>query len=149
MRTCPDWLGRDLLAGGLPWAAALPASLPPFLERYALDGAVWIGLYAEPDRCATLLLHWEERGRPADAPPGAAILAVRFESLERSDVHLRGRAIAAARSGPTSRAADHHRTQLTDRHGGEATLVHSPAVRLLCLSPSREPLPLLVPAETV
>jgi len=50
-------------------------------------------------------------------------------------------------SGAANRAADRHRTQLTDRAGGEATMVHSPAVRLLCLSEARDPLPLPVPAE--
>lgn len=149
MVNCPDWLGRDLLAGGLPWAAATPGSLPGFLERYTLERASWIGLFAEPGRCATLLLRWDDYGRQAEPSGGmaGAILAIRFEPLERSDVRLRDRVIAAVVSGAANRAADRHRTQLTDRAGGEATMVHSPAVRLLCLSEARDPLPLPVPAE--
>ncbi|HYC34078.1 MAG TPA: hypothetical protein VEB59_17430 [Gemmatimonadales bacterium] len=146
----PDWLGRDLLAGSLPWIEAVSGSLPAFLDRYALDESHWIGLYAEPGQCATLLLRWDA---PAECRGPAlstgAVLAIRFESLERCDVRLRDRDIVSAVSGATNRAADCHRTQLTDRQGGEATLVHSPPIRVLCLSASREPLPLLVPAGMV
>ena len=149
----PEWLGRDLLAGELPWAGAIPGSLPSFLDRYTLDGARWVGLYAEPGQCATLLLRWDpsvldEVHHPA-GPDGGPILAIRFESLERCEVRLRARGLASVLSGPTNRAADWHRTQLADVRGGEATMIHSPAIRLLLLSATRKALPLLVPAETV
>ena len=150
----PDWLGHDLVAGTLPWAHGLPASLAGFLERYNLQDARWIGLYAEPERSATLLLDWNgywsqsEPAGPARAA-GPALLAVRFDSLERSEIKLRDHVLSTFVSGATNRAADAHRTHLTDRHRGEATLLHSPGVRLLCLSREREPLPLLVPVEAV
>jgi len=151
----PDWLGRDLVAGSLPWSQGVPASLPAFLDRYTLHDAYWIGLYAEPGRGATLLLRWGTFWTQGEVPfPGSRvaewpILAVRFDALERSEVRLRDHGLASARSGPTNRAADSHRTHLVDHHGGEATLIHTPGVRLLCLSRAREPLALLVPAETV
>lgn len=143
----PDWLGRDLVAGNLPWSEGVPTSLPGLLDRYTLRDAWWIGLYAEPGRSATLLLRWDAGQPPGDA--ARPILVLRFDALERCEVRLRDRLLASARSGPTNRAADAHRTHLVDHHGGEATLLHSPGVRLLCLSDTREPLPLLVPAETV
>jgi hypothetical protein len=155
MEPLPDWLGRDLVAGGLPWAAATPGSFPGFLDRYTLHDASWIGLFAEPDQHATLLLHWAaywlqgEPSEPGHRTADAPILAVRFEGVERSDVRLRCRTLTGVVSGPTNRAADWHRTQLSDRHGGEATMVHAPTVRLLCLSAGRELLPVLVPAEMV
>jgi hypothetical protein len=154
MEHYPDWLGRDLLAGGRPWTGAIPGSLPAFLDRYTLDDARWIGLYAEPGRCATLLLRWNPREAGADPPAGPDLggrlfLAVGFESLERCEVRLRDRELASVLSGAANRAADLHRTQVTDQHGGEATMIHSPAIRLLCLSAGRETIPLLLPAETV
>ena len=150
MEHYPEWLGRDLLAGDLPWSVAVAGSLPPFLERYPLADAHWIGLFTEPGRCATLLLRWEGAAASADLTGrGPTVLAIRFESLERSDVRLRDRGLVSAVSGPTNRAADFHRTQLTDRRGGEAAMIHSPAIRVLCLSDGRQPLPLLVPAGIV
>ncbi|HEU5040610.1 MAG TPA: hypothetical protein VFT84_07310 [Gemmatimonadales bacterium] len=155
MYSYPDWLGRDLVGGALPWTGATPGSLPAFLDRYPLDDVHWIGLYTEPDRRATLLLRWNRYWTEGHSAPDAntsapeAILAIRFESLERNEVRLRDRRISTVMSGAANRAADWHRTQLTDHRGGEATLIHSPAVRLMCLSTAREPLPLLVPAETV
>jgi hypothetical protein len=151
----PDWLGRDLVAGNLPWSEGVASSLPAFLDRYTLHDSYWIGLYAEPGRCATLLLRWDTFWTQGEVPfPGSLVaewplLAVRFDALDRSEVRLRDHGLASALSGPTNRAADAHRTHLADHHGGDATLVHAPGVRLLCLSRSREPLPLLVPAETV
>jgi hypothetical protein len=151
----PDWLGRDLVAGGLPWTQGVPGSLAAFLDRYTLHDASWIGLYAEPDRGATLLLRWDSYWSQGEGPiPGGRaaerpILAVRFDALERSEVRLRDPGLASARSGPTNRVADSHRTHLVDHRGGDATLVHAPGVRLLCLSRAREPLALLVPAETL
>lgn len=139
MESLPAWLGHDLLAGALPWAQAAPATLGAFLERYTLRDASWLGLYTEPERQATLLLRWQEH----------SLLAVRFDALERCEVKLRDAGIASAVSGPTNRAADAWRTHLVDRRGGEATLIHSPGVRLLRLSPHRELLPILVPAETL
>jgi hypothetical protein len=138
----PGWLGRDLLAGTLPWDQAVPSSVTALLDRLSLQGSVWLGLYTEPEQSATLLLRWA----------GVAewcLLAMRFDALERAEVKLRHSRIAAAVSGPTSRAADWHRTHVEDRNGGGATLLHAPNVRLLCLSLDREPLPLPVPAETL
>ena len=155
MHSYPDWLGRDLIAGGLPWAVGTPASLPAFLDRYTLHQSHWIGLYTEPGPSVTLLLRWDTFSTQGEAPfPGSQvaespILAVRFDALERSEVRLRDRGLASVLSGPTNRAADAHRTHLVDRHGGDATLIHSPGVRLLCLSQAREPVALLVPAEMV
>ena len=40
-------------------------------------------------------------------------------------------------SGPTTRVADWHRTQVEDRRGGGAALLHAPGVRLLCLAQDR------------
>ncbi|HUF35968.1 MAG TPA: hypothetical protein VMN37_08460 [Gemmatimonadales bacterium] len=141
----PEWLGRDLLAGSLPWEQAVPASLATFLERHSLHESFWIGLYAEPERSATLLLESAIGGRVEECP----ILAIRFDALERSEVKLRDRGLESAVSGPINRAADTHRTHLVGRHGGDATLVHSPGARILCLGRDREVLPALVPAETV
>jgi hypothetical protein len=154
MNRHPDWLGRDLVAGSLPWSEGVPTSLPGLLDRYTLRDAWWVGLYAEPNRSATLLLRWDAvppPGAPAlrNDPEAWAVLALRFDALERCDVRLRAHFLASVRSGPTNRAADACRTHLVDRHGGEATLIHAPGVRLLCLSPSREPVALPVPAETV
>jgi hypothetical protein len=90
----------------------------------------------------TLLLLWSvvaDRG----------VLAVRFDALERAEVKLRDGRIAGAVSGPTSRAADWHRTHIEDRRGGGATLLHAPTVRLLCLALDRTAVPLPVPAETL
>jgi hypothetical protein len=155
MEHFPDWLGHDLVAGVLPWEQGVPCSLATFLERHQLHDARWIGLYAEPEQSATLLLEWGDYPGQPDSPHreviaiDAPVLAVRFDSLERSEIKLRDHVLASVISGATNRAADSHRTQLVDRHRGEATLLHSPGVRLLCLSRSREVLPLLVPAETV
>jgi hypothetical protein len=145
MDTYPDWLGRDLLAGTLPWAQALPSSMAAFLDRFDLHDSTFVGLFAEAERDATLLLRWL---LPDDAAEWL-LLAVRFDGLERSEVKLRSRGIASAVSGPTSRAADWHRTHLEDRRGGGATLLHAPGVRLLCLTPDRAVRPLPVPAETL
>ena len=144
---CPEWLGHDLLAGALPWGQATPGSLSGFLERYTLRHARWVGLYLEPVRAATLLLRWN--GGPEAEDLRGTILAIRFDALERSEVKLRERDIASAVSGPTSRAADVFRTHLVDRQGGDAMLLHSPGVRLLCMTPARQALPILVPAETI
>lgn len=154
MEHLPHWLGRDLLGSALPWRAGIAVSLAGLLERYTLRGADYIGLWYETGRSATLLVRWDA-GEREDADPAATlpaarpILAVRFESLERSEVRLRTPELAGAVSGPANRAEDWHRTRLTDRDGGQAILVHSPAVRVLSLSPGGEPLPLLVSAETV
>jgi hypothetical protein len=150
----PDWLGHDLLAGTLPWVHGIPASLSAFLERYTLRAARWIGLYMEPERSATLLLDWNDywtQADPAIGEParGSVVLAARFDSLDRCEIKLRDHVLSSFVSGATNRAADSHRTHLVDRHRGEATLLHSPGVRLLCLSPERETLPLLLPAATV
>ena len=148
----PDWLGRDLLAGALPWSQGAPAALSLLLERYTLDHAAWIGLYVEPDRVATLVLRWDGYWRQTDPDhvgPEPPILAIRFDALERSEVRLRAPALSSVVSGSTNRAADAHRTHVVDRRGGEAALVHSPGVRLLCLSRRRELLPLLLPAEAI
>ena len=74
---------------------------------------------------------------------------IRFDGLERADVKLKAGEIATAVSGPTSRAADWHRTQVEDQRGGGAGLLHAPNVRLLCLTRDRVPVTLPVPAETV
>jgi hypothetical protein len=154
MEQLPEWLGRDLVAGTLPWANGTPSSLSTFLERYDLSACRWIGLYAEPERSATLLLDWTDYWAQAEtdggeAAPQGAVLAVRFDALDRSEIKLRDHALSSFVSGATNRAADSHRTHLVDRHRGEATLLHAPGVRLLCLSRRRDALPLLVPAETV
>ncbi len=151
MERCPEWLGPDLVAGTLPWAEGIATSLATFLERYPLHDSGWIGLYAEPQRRATLLLRWDAlRAEGAGVTQGPAsgwpVLAVRFDALDRCEVRLGDGRIVSAVSGPTSRAADWHRTHLVDRQGGDATLVHWPGVRLLGLSPTREVLSLLVPA---
>ena len=143
----PEWLGRDLVAGSLPWSEAVPASLSALLQHYTLRDAHWIGLYAEPGPGATLLLCWSTVHGVED--PEWSILAARFDALERCEIRLRAQELATVLSGPTSRAAASHRTHLVDLSGGDATLVHSPGVRLLCLSPTRDVLPLLVRAETV
>jgi hypothetical protein len=145
MKAFPDWLGRDLLAGTLPWELGLPASLESFLDRFTLHDAVWIGLYTETERNATLILRWTPPAPPADPH----LLAIRFEGLERADVKLKVSELENVVSGPTSRAADWHRTQVEDRRGGGAALLHAPSVRLLCLTHDRVPLALPVPAETV
>jgi hypothetical protein len=154
MEQLPLWLGQDLLAGTLPWMHGAPSSLSTFLERYTLDAARWIGLYAEREQSATMLLEWTDYWAQTD-PGGVGhgtpppVLAVRFDALNRSEIRLRDHALSSFVSGATNRAADFHRTHLIDRHRGEATLLHSPGVRVLCLSFDRELLPLLVPAETI
>jgi hypothetical protein len=154
MQRLPEWLGQDLVAGTLPWTNGSPSSLSTFLERYSLSACRWIGLYAEPERSATLLLDWTDYGAQSESDGDetaleGAVLAVRFDALDRSEIKLRDHALASFVSGATNRAADSHRTHLVDRHRGEATLLHAPGVRLLCLSRHREALPLLIPAETV
>jgi len=141
----PDWLGHDLVAGTLPWEQGLPSSLAAFLDRFTLHDSRWIGLFFEQERNATLMLRWTP-------PTGAAewhVLAIRFDGLERAEVKLRSSDIVTAVSGPTSRAADWHRTQVEDQRGGGASLLHAPNVRLLCLTRDRALLTLPVPAETV
>lgn len=148
----PEWLGHDLVAGTLPWEQALPSSLSAFLERFTLSESRWIGLYTETDHNATLLLRWAAVRAEGALPGGATgwlLLAIRFDALERADVKLRESTIASALSGAATRAADWHRTQLEDRRGGSATLLHAPNVRLLCLTRARLPLPLPVPAATL
>jgi hypothetical protein len=145
MNAYPDWLGRDLLAGTLPWELGLPSSLDTFLDRFTLHDSLWVGLFTEPERNATLILRWTPPAPPADPH----LLAIRFEGLERADVKLRAGEIESVVSGPTSRAADWHRTQVEDRRGGSAALLHAPNVRLLCLTLDRVHLALPVPAETV
>jgi hypothetical protein len=151
----PEWLGRDLLAGALPWEQGLPSSLATFLDRFTLQGSHWIGLYHEGEPSATLLLRWNalqaEHRELFPAAPAAEwlLLAIRFDALERAEVKLRESRIASAISGATSRAADVHRSSLEDRRGGGATLLHAPNVRLLCLTQDRTLLPLPVPAETL
>lgn len=151
MHALPEWLGRDLLAGTLPWTQAVAGTLGAFLERYPVRKARWIGLYAEPEQHATLLLRWSGYWPPGEPPQtperSRSVLAVRFDALERAEVKLRHPRIATVVSGPTNRAADAYRTHVVDRHGGDATLVHSPGIRLLWLGRSREILPILVPAE--
>lgn len=141
----PEWLGRDLLAGSLPWEQAIPASVAALLERHSLRRSLWIGLYAEPERAATLLLELSLGGSAGPCP----ILAIQFDALDRCEVKLRHRGLESAVSGPINRAADTHRTHLVGRRGGDATLVHSPGARILCLGRDREVLPILVAAETV
>lgn len=151
----PEWLGLDLISSTLPWEQGLPASLAAFLERFDLRGSSWIGLYAEPEHNATLLLRWDahpaEGQEPAPEHPGSdwLLLGVRFDALERAEVKLRDSVLASAVSGATSRAADWHRTQLEDRRGGSAILLHAPTVRLICLTWDRVPLALPVPAESL
>ena len=77
------------------------------------------------------------------------LIAHEDDALDRCEIRLREHALSSFVSGATNRAADSHRTHLVDRHRGEATLLHAPGVRLLCLSRHREALPLMVPAETV
>jgi hypothetical protein len=144
MNAYPDWLGRDLLAGTLPWDVSLPSSLETFLDRFTLRGSLWIGLYTGTERNATLILRWTP-----PPPADGHLLVIRFEGLERADVKLKAGEIETVVSGPTSRAADRHRTQVEDRRGGEAGLLHAPNVRLLCLTHDRVPVALPVPAETV
>jgi len=138
----PEWLGRDLVAGTLPWEQSVASSVAAFLERFSLQDSHWVGLYSEPEQVSTLLLLWSPEGR-------RCVLAVRFDALERAEVKLRESRIAGAVSGPTSRAADWHRTHIEDRQGGGATLLHAPNVRLLCLAQDRTAVPLPVPAETL
>lgn len=145
MNAYPDWLGRDLLAGTLPWDQGLPSSLESFLDRFTLRDSRWIGLYTEAGRNATLILQWT----PPAAPAEGHFLAIRFEGLERADVKLKAGEIESVVSGPTTRAANWHRTRIEDRGGGGAGLLHGPSMRLLCLSRDRVPLALPVPAETV
>ncbi len=144
MKPFPDRRGRDLLAGTLPWELGLPSSLESFLDRFTLHDSQWIGLYTEPQSTATLILRWTP---PATADPH--LLAIRFEGLERADVKLEANELESVVSGPTSRAEDWHRTQVEDRRGGAAALLHTPNVRLLCLTHDRVHLTLPVPAETV
>jgi hypothetical protein len=145
MNAYPDWLGHDLLAGTLPWDQGLPSSLETFLERFTLRDSRWIGLYTEAERGATLILHWTPPPPPADWH----FLAIRLEGLDRAEVKLKTSEIESVVSGPTTRAANWHRTQVEDRRGGGAGLLHGPSVRLLCLSRDRVSLVLPVPAETV
>jgi hypothetical protein len=151
----PEWLGRDLVAGALPWEQGLPSSLAAFLNRFTLRDSRWIGLYHEAEHAATLLLRWDTSQDATREPlPGAEtaewlLLAIRFDALERVEVKLRDDRIADAVSGATNRAADLHRTHLEDRRGGGVTLLHAPGTRLLCLTEARAPLSLPVPAETL
>jgi hypothetical protein len=145
MKAYPDWLGRDLLAGTLPWELGLPSSLETFLDRFTLHDSQWIGLYTETERNGTLLLRWTPPALPAETH----LLAIRFEGLERAEVKLKAGELESVVSGATSRAADRHRTQVEDRRGGGAALLHAPNVRLLCLTLDRVHVALPVPAETV
>ena len=43
-------------------------ALPAFLDRYTLHDSYWIGLYAEPGRCATLLLRPNRPRYSSSAP---------------------------------------------------------------------------------
>jgi hypothetical protein len=144
MNAYPDWLGNDLVSGTLPWEQGLPSSLAAFLDRFTLHNARWVGLYTETERNATLILRWT----PPTQPPDWQVLAIRFEGLERAEIRLKASDIETVVSGPTSRAADRHRTQVEDRRGGGAGLLHAPNVRLLCLTRDRGILTLPVPAET-
>lgn len=143
MEHYPEWLGRDLLAGALPWEHALPTSMAAFLDRFDLTDSTFIGLFADVEHSGTLLFRWHL----PDSSAGE-LLAARFDALERADVKLRSRGIASAVSGPTTRVADWHRTHFEDRRGGGATLLHAPGVRFLCLTSERAVVPLPVPAET-
>jgi hypothetical protein len=145
MDAYPEWLGHDLLARTLPWDQGLPSSLEIFLDRFTLRDSGWIGLYTETGRNATLILRWTPPAPAADWH----LLAIRFEGLERAEVRLKASEIESVVSGPTSRAANWHRTQVEDRRGGGAGLVHAPNVRLLCLTRDRTPVTLPVPAETI
>lgn len=155
MDDSPEWLGRDLVAGALPWEQGLPTSLATFLDRFTLHDSIWLGLYTELGQHATLLLHWDplqSEGREPFAlasPQAGLVLAIRFEALERAEVKLRHGRIVSAVSGATSRCADLHRTHLEDRRGGGATLHHAPNVRFLCLTRERTLFALPVAAETL
>jgi hypothetical protein len=155
MHDSPEWLGRDLVAGALPWEQGLPTSVATFLDRFTLQDSIWLGLYSELAQHATLLLQWDplqsEGGAPfaLGSPEAGLLLAIRFDAMERAEVKLRHRRIASAVSGAKSRCADLHRTHLEDRRGGNATLHHAPNVRFLCLTHERTVFALPVAAETL
>ena len=138
----PDWLGRDLVADRFPWNEDL-VRLDKFFEHYTLHDSYWIRLYAEPQHEATLLLRWDTFWTNDRVPfPGSAvaewpILAIRLLDVRESAVELLESGIAAAEC---QTAGDHLRTTVEDHAGGNAVLVHAPAVRMICLSRDRETL---------
>ncbi len=83
----PARLGGDLLGGGLPWEAALEATMPNFLSRYTLQDSLWIGLYLQPKAEAVALVRWDtywtDGGLPSagNAVADWPVLLVRFERV--------------------------------------------------------------------
>ena len=129
----PDRLGGDLLGGGLPWEAAVEATMPTFLSRYTLHDSLWIGLYLQPKVEAVTLVRWDtywtDGGLPSagDAVADWPVLLVRFERVYQTFTTYPGPEERETLSGLPETISDATSAALTVAQRTRVAARHHPA----------------------
>lgn len=148
----PDWLGRDVFAGVLPWERALTTTISSFLQQYSFHDSYWIGLFLESNSNGVMIVRWDTFWTEGRVPfPGSMvaewpILILRLSRLQHVEVALREDGLAGVTSSPLTEQevqslsveGDLHRTQIDDHSGGVVQLCHEPNIALLCFNRQRD-----------